>query len=481
MKLPFKLIATLVVLSLVGIFAYQTYWLTDLYATLKRELVSKIDECIRRSDYNELVCRVMLLQKDNEKHGFIEATAGFDAEKDSAFINTRSELEQDEKESYATSNTAVLQASPFTTIIKKNENLNLFSQSLQQGIHSAMDDYVPLNVQVFDSLLTFALQEEGIRAPHQTQLVNLRDSVIEATVSNDSTYVPSDRALLFEHDFTLRHKFSYRVRLEPIDSIVWQQMTGILVTSLAIMLLLGFSFYYLIRTILRQKTLEELKSDFTNNITHELKTPIAVAYAANDALLNFEQTEEKRKEYLRVSQEQLKHLSGLIEQILSMSMENRRSFRLHPEPVNLNEMIGNLIQLHTLKVHKAVEFIPRFSATNITLQADRIHIYNVLSNLLDNAIKYSPEPVQVSISVWQTRELTTISIADNGIGIAADKLERIFDRFYRVPTGNLHEVKGYGLGLYYVKTMVGKHGGTVSVKSTPGKGSEFTIQIPHNR
>ncbi len=463
---------------MVGIFAYQTYWLTDLYATLKKELESKIMDSIRRSDYNELVCRIMLLQKDNERNGFIEASAGFDSEKDSTFVTTRSQLNMDEKENYATSNTAALEASPFTTIIKKNSNLELFSQSLQQGIHSAMDEYVPLNVQTFDSLLTLALADEGIRAPHQTQLVNLRDSVVEATVSNDSTYIPSSRALLFEHDFTLHRKYSYRVRLEPIGSIVWHQMTGILFTSLAIMLLLGFSFYYLIRTLLRQKTLEELKSDFTNNITHELKTPIAVAYAANDALLNFEQTEEKRKEYLRVSQEQLKHLSGLIEQILSMSMEDRKNFRLRPEPVNLTEMIANLIQLHTLKANKKVEFTPRYTTANITLQADRVHIYNVLSNLLDNAIKYSPDPAQISISVWQTKELTTISIADNGIGIPADKQERIFDRFYRIPTGNLHEVKGYGLGLYYVKTMVAKHGGSVTVQSTPGKGSEFILQIP---
>ncbi len=478
MKLPIKLIATLVILSLVGIFSYQAYWLTDLYGTLRKELESKIVQSISRSDYNEMVCRIQLLQKNNEKSGRIEASVGYDSEADSSFIQTKSTLEGDEEADYVNSSTATLQASPFGMVIKQNNNLEVLLESLQRGVHTALDNYIPLNVQVFDSLLTLALHDDGITTPHRTQLINLRDSLVEATVSNDTLYVPSAQALSFDHVITMNGKYCYRVQLEPIDSIIWKQMTGILVTSLAIMLLLGFSFYYLIRTLLRQKTIEELKSDFTNNITHELKTPIAVAYAATDALLNFEQTEEKRKEYLQISQKQLKHLSGLIEQILSMSMEHRKNFRLHPETVHVQEMIESLIQLHQLKADKPVEFIAKYSAANITVKADRVHLYNILSNLLDNAIKYSHSSVQITLSVWKNKESVTISVADNGIGIPADKLERIFDRFYRVPTGNLHEVKGYGLGLYYVKTMIGQHGGTVFVQSTPGKGSEFTLQIP---
>lgn len=147
-------------------------------------------------------------------------------------------------------------------------------------------------------------------------------------IAGDSSYIPSPKAIRYDYEFNMHHSQRYQLVFEPINSLVLKQMTGILVTSFVILLILGFSFWFLIRTLLKQKTLDEMKSDFTNNITHELKTPIAVAYAANDALLNFNQAEEKSKrdQYLRISQEQLQRLSGLVEQILSMGMERRKRF-----------------------------------------------------------------------------------------------------------------------------------------------------------
>lgn len=152
-------------------------------------------------------------------------------------------------------------------------------------------------------------------------------------------------------------------------------MSGILTTSFVILIILCFAFWILIRTILQQKTLEEMKSDFTNNITHELKTPIAVAYAANDALLNFNQAEEKaqRDKYLRICQEQLQRLSGLVEQILSMSMERRKTFRLHPEPLSMESILEPLIEQHKLKAEKPVHISTDIEPAGLTLTADRTH------------------------------------------------------------------------------------------------------------
>ena len=260
-------------------------------------------------------------------------------------------------------------------------------------------------------------------------------------------------------------------------------MAGILTTSLVILLILGFSFWYLIRTILRQKTLEEMKSDFTNNITHELKTPIAVAYAATDALLNFHQADDpgKRERYLRICQEQLGRLGGLVEQILSMSMERRKTFRLRLEEIRLADLLPSLVELHKLKADKPVHVTLDIIPEDLTVTADRTHLANIVSNLLDNAVKYSRDRADITVRCRSTeadgRTWTEITVADHGIGIARDRLPHVFDKFYRVPTGNRHEVKGYGLGLFYVKTMVEKHGGTVEVKSEPGKGSEFIVRI----
>ena len=252
-------------------------------------------------------------------------------------------------------------------------------------------------------------------------------------------------------------------------------MAGILTASGLIVLLLGLAFYFLIKTILKQRTLDEMKTDFTNNITHELKTPIAVAYAVNDALLNFsEQADEaKRRHYLTLCRQQLERLSGMVEQILSMSMERRRQFKLNIETVDFAQLLQPIIEQQQLKADKPVTITTYIDPEGLTLQADRAHLSNILNNLIDNAIKYSPDEAHVEIAATPS----AISVTDHGMGIAADKLPHIYDKFYRIPTGDLHDVKGYGLGLFYVKTMVEKHGWSIDVSSTKGKGTSFTILL----
>ncbi len=216
-----------------------------------------------------------------------------------------------------------------------------------------------------------------------------------------------------------------------------------------------------------------MKTDFTNNITHELKTPIAVAYAANDALLNFGEQADKAKQrhYLSLCRQQLERLSGMVEQILSMSMERRRRFKLNIEPINLSELLQPVIEQQQLKADKPVTITTHIEPEDLTVQADRAHLSNILNNLIDNAVKYSPNEAHVEIDASST----AISVTDHGMGIAADKLSHIYDKFYRVPTGDRHDVKGYGLGLFYVKTMVEKHGWSIDVSSTKGEGTTFTI------
>lgn len=360
----------------------------------------------------------------------------------------------------------------------------------QRGLHSGLDIISDPDVVVYDSLLTLQLKKRSIMLPHRLEHIYTSDNdspykyVDTLAVVGTAGYIPSSKAKQYNYAFDLNTHQSYRLWMEPVTQLVLKQMSGILTTSFVILIILIFAFWVLIRTILRQKTLEEMKSDFTNNITHELKTPIAVAYAANDALLNFNQAEEKaqRDKYLRICQEQLQRLSGLVEQILSMSMERRKTFRLHPEVVSVEEILEPLIEQHKLKSEKPVHISVDIEPADLTLIADRTHFSNIISNLIDNAIKYSHGEAKVNIRCRQINsveqgELVEISISDHGIGITSEKQSHIFDKFYRVPTGNLHDVKGYGLGLFYVKTMTEQHGGNVSVKSEPGKGSTFTVKL----
>ena len=230
--------------------------------------------------------------------------------------------------------------------------------------------------------------------------------------------------------------------VEPTDMLVFRQMKGILYTSFFIIIILGISFWYLTRIILRQKECGRNERGFTHNITHELKTPIAVAYAANDAMLNFKGAEnpEKRHTYLQIIQAQLKQLSGLVEQILSMSMEQRKNFRLNYEEIDLKPMLETLIRQHQLKADKPMD-CHLAMMDNTTIYADRTHLYNMISNLIDNAVKYSGEKADICISVTVCNGYVTVKVSDKGIGIPGDKQKHLFDKFYRVPTGNLHNVK----------------------------------------
>ena len=517
MKLPFKPIAILVIISLLGIFIYQAYWITGLYKTMKHELEQSIVEAMRMSDYNEMMLRVKEMQKENKAHGSVEVSAGYDSDSGKSFVRSSTTVDPADSvgsrslikdatpikhDSVSVSypktlqDTAINQDPPQAALraeggldmmLRDQSNIVELATFIQRGMHSGLDLFTEPNTIVYDSLLNACLQERGLKLPYRLERLHSGADPDSTLVYTDTLaivgtpgYIPSEKAKQYNYAFDIHSNQSYRLTIEPIYKIVLRQMSGILTTSFVILIILGFSFWFLIRTILRQKTLEEMKSDFTNNITHELKTPIAVAYAANDALLNFNLAEDKqqRDKYLGICQEQLQRLSGLVEQILSMSMERRKTFRLHPETLSLHDLFPALIEQHKLKAGKPVEVTLDIAPEDLTIITDRTHFSNILSNLIDNAIKYSPDKADIMICCRKKEtEQVEISVTDHGIGIPTDKQPHIFDKFYRVPTGNIHNTKGYGLGLFYVKTMVEKHGGIVTVRSEAGKGSTFTIRI----
>lgn len=488
MKLPIKHIAVLVVVSLIAIFAYQSYWLASMYHTLGEQAEATIQSAIKNADHVELFMRAdsasneqkAIRSTKGQVHGDMSISFTTSFEMDEGKTKSKSTLT---KEAKGKENDTLKLKKDFNNPDQKlsvGENISsLYTLAIyvQKGLHMAIDGEIPINVVRFDSILHHDLQEANVDLAHYTVIVDLKkDSILASTLPVNVDTTKLDRHELV-YDYQGEH--AYHIYIEPIGTLILKQMSGILVTSFVILLVLGFSFWFLIRTLLKQKTLDEMKSDFTNNITHELKTPIAVAYAANDALLNFNQAteKEKRDKYLRISQEQLQRLSGLVEQILSMSMERRKTFRLRSEEVLLRPLIDSLIEQHKLKARKPVIIKSEIVPENLSVTADRTHFSNVLSNLIDNAIKYSAGETVIHIKCRRLGDRVQIAVSDKGIGIPIEKQKHIFDKFSRVPTGNLHNVKGYGLGLYYVKTMIEKHGGTVSVQSEPGCGSTFILTL----
>ena len=469
MKIPFRAIAILIITSLIGVFAYQGYWLVGLYQSMKKDMDNCLIETLQLSDYNELMARCDSLRVHSQTHGQIEVASDL---KDTVKTTTT----MDGKQGYS----LITVDEPTSTTIDNNGSIELLTKYFQRGIHSQLDLFTEVNLSLYDSLFTHTLAMRGIAyLPHRIEIVNLRqDSTTIKAISNPPTYFPSKEAECFYYNYDLYNKMSYRLWVEPTHRVVLHQMQGILSTSFIIILILGISFWYLLRIILQQKTVEELKEDFTHNITHELKTPIAVAYAANDALLNFpSDTPEKRKDYHLIVQEQLKQLGGLVEQILSMSRKQNKNFRLNYETIELRPMIENIMHRQQLKSNSHVD-IQLNMEKEISIRADRTHLSNMISNLTDNAEKYSEGKAEIYIKCQATETTCQIIVTDKGIGIPLDKQPYLFNKFYRVPTGNRHDVKGYGLGLYYVKTMAELHGGSIHVESSPGIGSTFTLEIP---
>jgi two-component system phosphate regulon sensor histidine kinase PhoR len=255
------------------------------------------------------------------------------------------------------------------------------------------------------------------------------------------------------------------------------------VSSIVLTLVIILSFSLTIYIIFRQKRLSEIKNDFVSNMTHELKTPISTISLASQ-MLNDKTIPTESKNYdniSRIIRDESKRLGYQVEKVLQMAIFEQGRIKLKKKKTDINELINNVITNFTLQIeNKNGGIEANLDAGNAVLHADNVHFTNMISNLVDNAIKYSGEEPEIMVSTHNHNGNLVIRVKDNGIGIKKEDQRRIFEKFYRVPTGNIHNVKGFGLGLSYVKKIAEEHHGSVSLKSDPGMGTEFEISIPLN-
>lgn len=261
---------------------------------------------------------------------------------------------------------------------------------------------------------------------------------------------------------------------------IWISLTSSFIFTAIII----FCFTYALMTIVRQKKISEIKNDFINNMTHEFKTPISTVSLACEALQDssFPKEPQFMNRYLNIIAEENRRLGLQVEKVLQMATLEKKDFDLRQENVDIHQLIRKAIQNTGLQAGKKGGTIHTIlKAEDCEVTGDEVHIGNIFHNLLDNAIKYSHEKPQISIITHNNVEGMYITVKDNGIGMSREELHKIFEKFYRIPRGNLHDVKGFGLGLTYVKTMVEAHGGHIKVSSKPKAGSSFTVFLPFNR
>lgn len=484
----FRNTAVLVVASLLALALLQALWLGRMYSDMNEKFNRQVAAAFERAAYDELVSRSGIPRFHTNYRSSRESN-------DSAFVRIDSlrlsaildsipltdsigkirpgRVRGTAVLSRNSSNIQTYDSTQIKITVSDESSLaqNIIVMEMLTGLGPTLD-----NMLKCDSLLYENLLQADIDVPYRLSLENIEDGeVIHQTGDEVSNPV------VFELAADARGKTVYRLEIANPNKGFLREMSGVLISSVLIILLLGFSFSYLLRTMFRQKSLEIMRLDLTHNITHELKTPIAVASAAEEALTGFGAAEDpqKRKQYLRVISDQLANLSGMVENILSMSLYEQSEYPLEFGEHNLRRIVEGQARALSLTGGERVSLsidIPE----DLTLICDRTHFSTVIKNLLDNAAKYSPGRAEIEVRASERDGHINISVSDNGIGIPRGAQKRIFEKFYRVPTGNRHDVKGFGLGLYYVNDMVAKHGGKIAVESAPERGTTFTITVPKN-
>jgi len=363
---------------------------------------------------------------------------------------------------------------------------SLATKFLSESFHGSLHRRFIYSVKpsLVDSMITQELKNLEVRKHYHYGIYNLNNGEFvmgnydgfQEEVKQSNFRVPI--SCIFQEDH-----FVLAVYFPAQKGFLINEMFVYLILSAVFLLIIIGSFWFVIFSLFRQKKLSEMKNDFVNNMTHELKTPISTISVASEMLMNEHilQNHEKALKYARVIYDENQRLKKQVENVLQVAILDRGKFNLKYEEFNIHELITGVTGIFQIMMSQRNGTLRyRLNAAESVIVADKSHIINVINNLLDNAEKYSPITPEITISTHSNRRGICISIEDKGIGMAEEHQKDIFKKFHRISTGNIHDVKGFGLGLYYVKSIVEAHHGTIKVASEQGKGTKFTVCLPYN-
>ncbi len=467
----FKTISTTFIIVIAVIFGCNVYYLVSLYNSIRADVEREVMTALADADIDDLMYRAgraqalasnVQVQEDiDEYKAPRKAEASTYRDDNGQLISVRTEADGTVVEERA----------------KLSENSSYSNQmvdAMSRQFHSIMDKYIPYDMSVMDSVLRNQLTHRSIYPDFLcVKVVNSKDSVI----CDNPNFKGESGLDTFSISINPNEGIYYKAYMTPLTRHILSQMLGVIITVFLLLVAFTLAFWYLFHTVSKMRTIEEMKYDFVSNMTHELKTPIAIAYSANDALLNYDTDNDPQKKvtYLNIANRQLKRLGELVENILAMSMERRKTMRLKPETILLRPFVEEIAAAQRMRGEKSI-IINVDIPENVIVEADKTHLGNVLNNLIDNAIKYSGDSVTITVS----NDNGVISVRDNGIGIPSKSIPYLFNKFYRVPHGNRQDVRGYGIGLYYVRNILDKMGWDIEVRSKEDEGSVFIIKYDRN-
>lgn len=331
----------------------------------------------------------------------------------------------------------------------------------------------PLRDSEIDSSLRTAFHKQGI---------DISYSILKSDTTVKDHLVPPDMRRMNKITIGFSHPVTYELKLGNAFGYLTKKIISPILFSVFLVGVTILSFVLLYRNLMKQRRLADIKNEFISNITHELKTPIATVGVAIEALRNFNASNDpqRTKEYLDISQNELHRLSLLVDKVLKLSMFEKKEIDLRYEPFNLKDVVDEVVSSMKLQIekHHATVSVNQDGDTHIV--GDKLHLLSVVFNLLDNALKYGNGNTAIKIELKGKGNDIEFSIADNGIGISQEYKDKVFEKFFRVPSGDTHNTKGYGLGLSYVSHVVQQHKGKIEVESQPGLGTKFMITLPRS-
>lgn len=438
MKKIFPIIIVLISLSLLGLIYFQFIWLTTAKETKEKQLKENIFFAA-----NEAAEQLM-----NEKSNF----KSFNKQTEKLILNEKKRLE----------------------IFRPSVMQRFSKDEIQAIIRNSMDKHFLKGIS-----FEFAVSDNSITGD-QVQSDQFFKYYLDS-VNNTNFAIPLQPAPGSEFENLTDEE--YLVIIVPNqEDIVFREIIWFIIGTILFSIIITTAFFITIKALLNQKKLSEIKSDFINNMTHEFKTPIATISLAVDALKNEKVINDKEKTayFTNIIKEENKRMNKQVEAILQAALLDKKEIEIHSKKANAHDLIQQAINNIELPLaEKNGKLNVALNAKNDLLFVDEVHFINLINNLLDNAIKYSKETgLEISLTTENHFNHFKIIITDNGIGMNKETSSRIFEKFYRAHTGNIHNVKGFGLGLSYVKAMVEAQKGNIKVDSTLGKGTTFTLSFP---
>ena len=470
LKRNLYIIVTLMSLSLLGLIAFQWYWVSNYFEANKRELDWEINRVLARTsdrylnesldgfDYFSLISDSLQKIPSSNPNSFNLFHKSHNHSFDSVFQSASNVLNYMGTDYMQTVNDLLS-----NLLHKVNQpkiiNFDRLLAIIDEELHSiGIDNEYNLAISNLNNKVIYYKDPKSLQA---TVLFGYKSPIILSSISNP----------YFSHLY-IYHK----------GKLLLQKTWIILLSSFLLIIIVLACFAYALHIIFDQKKVSEVKTDFINNMTHELKTPISTVSLALEALVNFDvrNNEERSLRYLDISRRELKRLSTMVEKVLNIAQYEKGEITLNKEEHHLNDLIENVTETISMQVQKKNGTLTcNLNAQPDMIFADKVHINNLLYNLIDNSNKYFIDKPEILIVTKTVDKGVSLEVSDKGIGISKEEISRVFDKFYRVPTGNIHNVKGYGLGLSYVKDIVDMHGGKLSITSEINKGTTFIIYLPY--